>query len=165
MADCEAILPWIKPGWIGAEIGVAQGNSALRLLQHGVKFLYLIDPWKNYEDLLDKVYPEAYYECMEKLSPYASRHGTLKMTSVEASRYVPPQLDFVWVDGNHRFMWVFDDLVRYWPKIKTGGVMCGHDYTDNSDSCQVKSAVDHFVHFNCLQPAHLVNSCWVIPKD
>jgi hypothetical protein len=168
MADCEPILPYIKPGWIGVEIGVSQGHSAKALLDHGVRFLYLIDPWADYEGLLDKYTPGAYEEAMERLSPYAGKHAHLRMTSAEASQYVPGNLDFVWIDGNHRYEWVKSDLELYWPKIKTGGVMCGHDYTNNEDTCQVKRAVDEFCPTGRMRMADNVpvsdSSCWVIQK-
>ena len=36
--------------------------------------------------------------------------------------------DFVFIDGNHTFPFVTDDLEKYWPKVQPGGFLCGHDY-------------------------------------
>lgn len=165
MADCEPILPYIKPGWIGVEIGVAEGNSAVAFLKHGVRFMYLIDPWADYDGLLDKVTPGSYEKAMQQLSPYAGKHAHLRMTSEEAAQYIPA-VHFVWIDGNHRYEWVKKDLELYWPKIAPGGILCGHDYTNNDDTCQVMRAVEDFAALQQLdiwtQPN--ISSCWVIHK-
>lgn len=163
-ASCDPILPWIKPGWIGCEIGVAQGDSALRFLENGVRFMYLVDPWADYDGLLDKYTPGSYEEAMRKLSPYASKHAHLRMTSAEAARYIPPILDFCWLDGNHRYEWVKSDLELYWPLIKSGGIMCGHDYTDNADTCQVMTAVNEFWAKQGLAGIATPLPCWILRK-
>lgn len=36
--------------------------------------------------------------------------------------------DFIFVDGNHRFEFVRDDLENFWPKVRPGGYLCGHDF-------------------------------------
>lgn len=172
MPDVDPVLPWIKPGTVGAEIGVSRGSSAKALLDHGVRFLYLIDPWKNYDGYREAVgAPEVRFEadylhCYETvISKYPSRHAVLRMTSAEAARYIPPQLDWVWVDGNHQYEFVRGDLDLYWPKIKPGGVLCGHDFTDNHDTCGVSRAVYDFL--GTLPAGHyleLALPCWVIRK-
>lgn len=162
MADCETILPWIKPGWIGVEIGVSEGDSAIALLQRGCRFMYLVDPWRTYPGLLDEVALNAYDLCVAKLSPYSSRWAILKMASAEAAEHVP-MVDFVWIDGNHRYEWVKSDLELYWPKVRTGGVLCGHDYTNNVDTCQVMRAVDEFAEARGLA-VEVAVPCWVIRK-
>ncbi len=166
MADVDTCLPFIQPGWVGVEIGVSEGNSALALFEHGVRFLWLVDPWADYEGLIDKVTPGAYEECMRKLAPFAGRHSHLKMASAEAVQYIPPPVDFVWVDGNHRYEWVKSDLELYWPLIKKGGTLCGHDYTDNADTCQVKRAVLEFCNARGLRLITFPNesSCWVVRR-
>ena len=39
-------------------------------------------------------------------------------------------LDFVYIDANHAYDFVKEDLEMWWPKIKKGGYICGHDYID-----------------------------------
>ncbi len=173
MADVDPVLPWIKPGWVGAEIGVSRGDSAKALLDHGVRFIYLVDPWKKYPDYREAAespegyWEEIYQECHRKvLSCYPSRYGLLRMTSAEAARYVPPQLDFCWLDANHQYEFVRGDLDLYWPKVKPGGVLCGHDFTDNGGTCQVSRAVHDFLGEVRPRGAHLELAlpCWVIRK-
>lgn len=37
-------------------------------------------------------------------------------------------LDVVFIDGNHSYKYVVDDIKNYLPKIKSGGIICGDDY-------------------------------------
>jgi hypothetical protein len=37
-------------------------------------------------------------------------------------------LDFVYIDGNHRFEQVVADLAAWAPKVRPGGIVAGHDY-------------------------------------
>src|SRR4029078_5218989 len=37
-------------------------------------------------------------------------------------------LDFVYIDGNHQLRYVIEDLVEWSKKIRSGGIISGHDY-------------------------------------
>ncbi len=171
-ASCQEILPFIKPGWVGVEIGVCRGHSALAILEHGVRFLYLVDPWSYYDGIesgtdvdvatLKCNAEEDHKNCLFRLAAYQNRFAIFRMPSAEAERYIPNNLDFVWVDGNHRYEWVKSDLEYYWPKIKPDGVLCGHDYT-NSGSCGVARAVDEFAA-DRTRVVEAVLPSWVIRK-
>lgn len=164
MASCNDVLPWIRPDMIGCEIGVAQGDSALAFFEHGVRFMYLVDPWAPYEGCLEQHNPNDYKTAMDRLSPYAGRHAHLRMKSEDAAQYIPPILDFVFIDGNHQYEYVKRDLELYWPLIKHGGIMCGHDYTDNADTCQVMRAVTEFRNEHGIDGIELPLPSWVISK-
>ena len=50
------------------------------------------------------------------------------MTSVEASKlYENESLDFVFIDACHEYSCVKEDIIAWYPKIKKGGVLAGHD--------------------------------------
>ena len=38
--------------------------------------------------------------------------------------------DFIYVDGDHSYAGCLADIKAYWPKVKVGGIMAGHDYDD-----------------------------------
>jgi len=54
----------------------------------------------------------------------------LRQTSYEASKMVGNEISFVYIDGNHHYNEVLKDLVRWWPKIKKGGILAGDDVED-----------------------------------
>ena len=68
------------------------------------------------------------------------------MTSeVAVERFEDGKFDWVYVDGNHDYAYVMRDLVLYAPKVKRGGLLCGHDYCDRPEAQGVKRAVDDFM--------------------
>jgi hypothetical protein len=162
MADCQDILPFIQPGWVGVEIGVAEGHSAKAFLDHGVSHMHLVDCWKAYDGYPEN-YGEGVYEaCTERLWPYGEKKTIYRMYSSEAVNLVPDGLDFAWIDGNHAYEWVKGDLEMYWPKVREGGIFAGHDYT-NSGYCRVRDAVDEFVKNRGLKLE--IHGCsWMIRK-
>ena len=49
--------------------------------------------------------------------------------SVEMARtYEDDSLDFVFIDGDHRYESVKADILAWLPKMKAGGILAGHDY-------------------------------------
>lgn len=45
-----------------------------------------------------------------------------------ANRYADGSLDFVFIDADHEESAVMRDLLAWWPKVKAGGILAGHDY-------------------------------------
>lgn len=64
--------------------------------------------------------------------------------SVRAARlFSDGSVDFAFVDGDHRPESVRADIEAWWPKVKPGGVLAGHDYDHHWP--ELKAAVtDHF---------------------
>lgn len=121
----------------GAEIGTDQGEYAQVLLETIPHLsLFCIDPWmaKAYEpnqqpesgekqDFFDKRYEET----KERLKPYSAL--ILRKTSMEAVKdFGDESLDFVYIDGNHDFLNVAQDMHYWLKKVKKGGILAGHDY-------------------------------------
>jgi len=116
----------------GAEIGVALGEFSETLLKGipGLK-LYSIDPWAPYPLLNNfrkqKDQDRAYSETVKRLSPYNCK--IIKKYSMDATRDFPDNsLDFVFIDGDHRFEFVTNDIAEWSRKVRLGGVISGHDF-------------------------------------
>ena len=60
----------------------------------------------------------------------ADYNATLvKAFSMDAVRDVLPEsLDFVYIDGNHSFDWVMQDIIEWSKRVRPGGIVSGHDY-------------------------------------
>lgn len=124
---------------IGVEIGVGGGSGSLKLLKKLPNLkLYCIDPWRHVEGaefeaaLPQKKHDNIYEYVKSCLGPYKARVVILKKTSDDAVNDIPNDIDFVHIDGHHTYEQVKKDIENYFPKIRIGGLMSGHDYNNDS---------------------------------
>jgi len=168
---------------IGAEVGCWKGVNALSILKTlNLKKLYLIDPYKPYKDYdrslqvhkrfdslgigkgfydsnPQKVMNEAKRQCQENVKGFDCVEF-MEKTSFEAVEYLP-ELDFVYIDGNHEYEYIKKDIELYWNKIKKGGILSGHDI-DSLEFPGIRKAVIEFVVYNNLDLYINVNDWWII---
>lgn len=117
---------------IGAEIGVRYGAHSLTILRHlPMKTLYLIDPQKEYEGI-DGCHKRGFDEIRKglrrNLKTYSDKLVFIEKFSEDAVNDIPDNIDFIYIDGNHLYNYVKKDVNLYYPKLKKGGVLCGHDF-------------------------------------
>lgn len=66
----------------------------------------------------------------ERTQPFRDRATHMVQTSVEAAAWVGKgSLDLVFIDGDHSYRAARDDIRAWWPTVRAGGVIAGHDYT------------------------------------
>lgn len=120
----------------GAEVGVYRADFAVELLNswHGSR-LYLVDPWEHLNGYLDswnlssEEMQAIYQHAAAKLAPYRDRVEVMRMTSDEAAlRFGEGDLDFVYIDANHGYTNVLQDLKLWFKSVRIGGLVSGHDY-------------------------------------
>lgn len=62
--------------------------------------------------------------------------------NTEGGAFIPHgQFDMIFLDAMHTYDSVKDDIARWWPRVKAGGIMAFHDY-GHGDFPGVKQAVD-----------------------
>jgi hypothetical protein len=117
---------------VGVEIGVKKGEFSEIICQAnpGVK-LCCVDPWEPYDDYGDYTNPgqlEGYYpQAKDRLEKYGCQ--LVKKYSADAANdFDDNTIDFVYIDGNHRYEHVVADIVAWSKKVRTGGMISGHDY-------------------------------------
>jgi len=90
----------------------------------------LVDPYEAYIEngSLTKNYVNAFIRARERLQSFGQKAVFIPKTSVEAINDVPNDLDFVYIDGNHTYEYVKSDVENYYPKVKSFGVIGGHDF-------------------------------------
>jgi len=116
---------------VGAEIGVYKGEFSEKLCQAGLK-LYAVDPWRIYKGFDNprgqKRLDFQYDHTKRVLAPYPSC-TIIRKTSMEAVEdFKDDSLDFVYIDANHEFRYIAEDLAEWTKKVKKGGIVSGHDY-------------------------------------
>ena len=115
----------------GVEIGVEKGINAKSILKTlDMEILYLIDPYLDYSE------SEEYRADGEINRTQAIRRLIKEWDKIwwkfekseDCVNKIPNNLDFVYIDGLHDYESVKRDIKNYWPKIKKGGVLGGHDF-------------------------------------
>lgn len=134
---------------IGAEIGVAHGRLSKYMLVDCpiVRHLFLIDPWQHgyaktndSNDVSQAKMDQRYEKVCGLTKRFPGRVTVKRMTSVEAAA-VLPNLDFVFIDGNHSYEAVTQDLEVWVPKINSHGLIMGDDWSGHWPSV-VKAVTD-----------------------
>jgi hypothetical protein len=141
-----------------AEIGVWKGDYSRIILKYThPKELHLIDPW-----LFDPSLPERWWggkiakgqDFMEDMynsvkSEFGSKDNVYfhRKTSVEAlSGFDDAYFDWIYIDGDHTYEGVLQDLTLSWQKIKSGGCILGDDYYLGAEvGFPIKRAVEDFI--------------------
>ena len=73
-------------------------------------------------------FSDIYQIAKDNLSPFQDKIEFIIDYSTNAIKNIHDNVDFVYIDANHDFEMVYKDLDAYYPIIKNGGVIGGHDY-------------------------------------
>jgi hypothetical protein len=137
---------------VGVEVGVFKGSNASRLLRHlNIETLYLVDLYGEvtyYQgNVKDRTvdFSFAYKYAKHCLRRFEDKIEWLIDFSDNACGMIPSGVDFVYVDANHDFDMVYNDIKNYFPLVRDGGVFGGHDYCPTYPG--VARAVDKFFGF------------------
>jgi len=132
-----------------AEVGAAEGNFSRTLLLAGFRRVYLVDLWAHVPGMKgdlgksDAAHDLTYQRCLANVGEFGDRAIILRGWSHEMAQQVPDEsLDLVFIDATHEYKWVLSDLTHWYPKLKPGGVMLGHDYL--TPEYTVRRAADEF---------------------
>jgi len=125
---------------VAVEIGTHLGEFAAALLsQWKGKRLVCVDPWvadipgyTGQDSIALRNRSADLEECKARLAPYGSRVEYLRMLSDEAAPLFDSEsIDFVYIDGNHQYESVIQDLHLWYAKVRSGGIFAGHDWASD----------------------------------
>ena len=121
----------------GVEIGVRRGDFAVHNLRVWKKCTYylLVDVWAHQASYVDGANvnhdeQESLFQTVRhNTKPFADKVHFCRNFSLACASVIPNlSLDFVYVDARHDYKGCLEDLKAYWPKLRNGGIMAGHDY-------------------------------------
>lgn len=162
---------------VGAEIGVFEGSYSKWLLKGipGLK-LYGIDSWVVYDGYVDykeSTMSKAQQKAIDNVRGYDCE--LIKGWSHDVvHQFEDNSLDFVFIDGNHSYEHAVCDIAAWSKKVKSGGIIYGHDFDDYSNSKRWKemnviNAVEGWVKSYKIHPWFIItnnsNKCWMYVKD
>jgi len=127
---------------VGAWKGASAAFMAVEIVNSGKHIRFdCVDTWKgsvehHYD--IDVKNDTLYETFLRNMEPVQGYYNPIRMTSVDASKlYLDKSLDFVYIDASHDYQSVKQDILSWYPKIKSGGKLAGHDF----DIPSVKKAV------------------------
>ena len=156
--DLPHLLNKLNLTGYGAEIGVQEGVFSQYLLKTWMgKKLYLVDCWRHQKEYTDIANGDHNLQlnCMAKtfmnVYGFDERAVMIRELSVDTAKlFEDGFFDFVFIDADHKYESVKADLAAWYPKVKKGGILCGHDYLESSSENNgnadfgVKPAVDEW---------------------
>lgn len=155
-----SLLEKIKPEYKCAEIGTFKGDFAEFILKMEPSTLHLIDPWVSIMDIPARWHAIPQSEMDEIKQSVNDRFSVdarvdiIEKYSTDAlDDFEDNSLDWIYLDANHSYSFIQQDLENWWYKLKPGGYLCGNAYQD--DDAQIRlldfgiiPAVDSFLEGN-----------------
>ena len=149
------------------EVGSWKGHSAafmaVEIVNSGKKITFdMVDimtetiPLQSPDDRVD-IFLERHAMIKNNLSPVPWVRIVPKGSAEAAAMYKDGTLDFVYIDADHHYKNIVQDIKCWLPKVKQNGVIAGHDYYNYPD---VMRAVKE------LLPKHVVfgENSWLFRK-
>lgn len=119
------------------EIGVARGSTAdftIKKLSDKITKYIGVDPYKSNYDKTD-TFSNYNQDFMDNCYLYVNekikdpRFNLIRSTSKKASfEFKDGSIDAIFIDGNHSYISVLEDIKHWSGKVKPGGLIVGDDY-------------------------------------
>lgn len=132
-----------EPGMLVAEIGCYDGGTSRHAIVpvHEMQGTYIAVDWfkgtlvPNWESCNDehcyKPNKNVRKDFERNLTGFESCYKIIESTTEEASLLFDDEsLDICFIDADHSYRSISQDLDLYLPKVKRGGIICGHDFDD-----------------------------------
>jgi predicted O-methyltransferase YrrM len=155
----------------GIEVGLCLGMNSWYMLSecHNISKLIGIDHYEPYTDWdrpITRSEQERNFVTMQANLPMlGDRFYFIHADSRDAaSQLEDDEYDFVFIDGGHSMRQVLQDLDSYYPKVRSGGIVSGHD----SNLFSVNFAVSSWTKKNGIrqQSVRMVaNDAWYFVKQ
>lgn len=95
--------------------------------------------WNSNKDGLGE---GVYAEFLRNIEPIKELVAVIRGDSVKsATNFENKSLDFVFIDADHEYINVKNDINAWLPKVKSGGILAGHDYGWSADVRQAISDI------------------------
>lgn len=125
--------------------------------------VYAIDSWtayKGYREYITQSKIDSFYtQAQERLAPFNCE--LIKAYSMDAvKQFKDGSIDAVFIDGNHQFEFVSQDVGFWSRKVRKGGIVSGHDYIKRS----VPTATHVVQALNAWTDAHGINPWFVLGR-
>lgn len=148
LKDRLELLRRLPHNGIVAEIGVNKGKFSEKIMSIcAPSKLHLIDMWGN-----DRYHDGLHLEVKDKFANeiverrVEINHG---MSTKVVDQFEDEYFDWVYIDTDHTYETTLEELIKYSAKVKSGGVLAGHDYLMGNWNSMFKYGVVEAVYEFC----------------
>ncbi len=148
--ELPAILNRLEYTGVGVEVGVERFHFGQHIREGwGGKLLVAVDKWEINPSAPNdsrERHLQTHDEAQANIKNAGKPVEVIRAWSTEAARMVaelPPEsqikrlwaggLDFVYIDADHRYEAVCADIEAWYPLLRSGGMLCGHDFLAHPD--------------------------------
>lgn len=127
-----------RQGMLAIEVGSWFGLSTSVIARIAREFngvLYCVDHWQGSSAEANELARAGETDVFQGFKSNMVRLGLWKhirpmmMPSMDAARIFRDETaDLVFIDADHRYEAVLEDIRGWLPKVRSGGIICGHDY-------------------------------------
>lgn len=150
LADRQELLKSLPQGGIVAELGVDQGEySELIYKINKPKKLHLIDAWGSSR------YNKQKQEQVE--TRFADQLGrkeveiNLGLSTEVVNKFDDEYFDWMYIDTDHSYKVTKQELELWYPKVKQGGIIAGHDFIIGNWNGMIRYGVIEAVQEFCIK--------------
>jgi predicted O-methyltransferase YrrM len=160
------------------EVGCKEGRTTGHILANVPDSRVIaIDPWITQEATKDptkETYADWDFSKIEaefwaNVGEHTDRCTMLRRTSEQAADlglfdpddilYTDP-IDLIFIDALHDYEHVKQDIALWWPKVRIGGILAGHDFNHKWPGCERAVAES----FDLMQVGVAPDSVWFVMK-
>lgn len=147
LANAIGIEGWMNPPelqWLAeqasrfrmmVEVGCWKGRSTRVLADNTEGIIYAVDTWLGSEEHKDAqgnppqgIWEAFYWNLRDYIENSPFKVRPLRGLSVDMAEMFPNgHFDMVFIDASHDYENVKADILAWKPKVKPGGIICGHD--------------------------------------
>lgn len=160
---------------IGVEVGVAGAAYSEVIAKNNPQMkVYGVDPWKIYRGYKDYVRRPTIdalkVEALERMKDYSNYEFIEEFSMDAVKRFEDNSIDFVYLDANHNFQAITNDIWEWSKKVRRGGIISGHDYFKHRNSvtdCHVYQMVNGYTDALRISPWFVLgsNNRYDLPRD
>ena len=120
----------------GLELGIQKGLNSISILKElNIKTLYLVDAWNLYieNEITKESQNKNYFSVLRKFKNN-NKVKIIKGFSKDVVKdFSNNSLDFIYIDANHTYRYVYQDIDLWSKKVKDNGIISGHDILNFND--------------------------------
>lgn len=155
------------------ELGIYKGDNFMGMTAHKPKLAVAVDSWKDNgihprktDDYTQTEFDEQYNYFCKRVAKYPYVKIIRDSTLNAAKQFPDNFFDLVYIDADHSFEGCYADLLAWYPKIKPGKFLTGHDFAHRlRKTFGVFDAVNKFAIESKLEIIRFGLSNWALIKN